>query len=105
MTEEAKLAIVKSMTGESDDTVISAFLTMAGDAIYNYVDISGSHNKANIIDKYAGVQARIAAMWLNKRGADGQLSHSENGISRTYEAGDIPPSILRELVPIVGVVF
>lgn len=104
MTEETKIAIVKSMTEETDDAVISAFLEMASDAIYNYVDVDGTHDREQILAKYGGVQARIVAMWLNKRGADGELSHSENGITRTYESADIPASLLRELTPICGVV-
>ena len=104
MTDETKITLVKSMTNETDDDIISAFLSMAADAIYNYVDISKTHDKTEIIDSYGGVQVRIASAWLNKRGADGQLIHNENGIYRSYESGDIPSSILRELVPICGVV-
>ena len=36
---------------------------------------------------------------LNKRGAEGQTAHSENGISRSYEDGDVPPTLLRDIVP------
>ena len=104
MTQETMITIVKNMTEESSDAVISAFLDMAGDAIYNFVDIDRSHNKEEILSNYGGVQARIASAWLNKRGADGQLVHNENGINRTYESGDIPASILRELTPICGVI-
>lgn len=95
MTDVDKAHIVKAMTGESSTDVVAAFLAMAGEAVKNYV---GSSNDS-VLDQYGGVQARIAAYWINKRGADGQLAHSENGISRSYEAGDIPPSLLRELVP------
>ena len=104
MTNEEKITLVKNMTNESNDTTISAFLSMAADAIYNYVDIGRNHDKEAIVDSYGGVQVRIAASWLNKRGADGELIHNENGIYRSYESGDIPASILRELTPICGVV-
>ena len=30
-------------------------------------------------------------------GAEGELSHSENGISRTYEKSDISPSLLSKI--------
>ena len=39
---------------------------------------------------------------LNKRGAEGEVSHTENGISRTYEKADIPTSMLRTIVPHCG---
>ena len=37
------------------------------------------------------------------RGAEGEKSHSENGISRTYENAELPDSLLREITPIAGV--
>ena len=30
----------------------------------------------------------------SKQGAEGRTAHSENGISRTYEASDVSPSLL-----------
>ena len=104
MTDAEKLAIVQAMTDEDDEDVISAFLSMAGDAICDYCDPFASRAREDLLDRYGGAQARTAAAWLNKRGADGQLSHSENGISRSYESGDIPTSILKELTPICGVI-
>ena len=40
--------------------------------------------------KYDTVHVEIAAYMLNKRGAEGETAHSENGVSRSYEDGDIP---------------
>jgi hypothetical protein len=48
-------------------------------------------------------QCEIAAFLLNKRGAEGQTSHSENGVSRSYEGATIPPSMLADITPFVGV--
>ena len=104
MTDAEKIIMVKAMTDETDETLISAFLSMASDAIYNYVDVSRTRNKDEIIAPYGGVQCRIASAWINKRGADGETGHHENGIIRTYESADIPKSILQELMPICGVV-
>ena len=53
--------------------------------------------------RYQGLQVRIAIYLYNKRGAEGQLSHSENGINRTYESADIPESMLKSVTPYVGV--
>ena len=49
-------------------------------------------------------QVEVAAYLLNKRGAEGETAHSENGISRSYEDGDVPSSLLRDIVPYAGVV-
>ena len=103
MTDTDKIVLVKAMSDETDDAVISAFLSMAGDAVYHYADPYKTTDKETVLDEYGGVQARAAAYYLNKRGADGQTSHSENGISRGYETGDLPESLKREITPICGI--
>lgn len=55
-------------------------------------------------DRYAYTQLEIAVYLMNKRGAEGQTAHSENGISRSYEDGDVPPSLLREIVPCASLI-
>lgn len=55
-------------------------------------------------ERYHMTQVEIAAYLLNKRGAEGETAHSENGISRSYEDGDVPSSLLRDIVPYAGVV-
>lgn len=60
-------------------------------------------NVSKVPMKYDAVHVEIAAYMINKRGAEGEVSHSENGVSRTYEDGDIPPSLLRAITPVVGV--
>ena len=49
--------------------------------------------------RYADLQLRIAVVMYNKQGAEGQKSHSENGVSRSYEDYDF---LLAEVVPMVG---
>ena len=39
---------------------------------------------------------------IAKIGAEGELSHSENGVSRTYtSANDYPKDLLQQIVPLV----
>lgn len=102
MTDAEKIVLVEAMTDETDDDVVSAFLSMAGDAVYHYADPYKTTDKDTILAEYGGVQARAAAYYLNKRGAEGQVSHGENGISRGYETGDLPDSLKREITPKVG---
>ena len=103
MTDADKFALIKAMTDETDDSVISAFLSLAGDAVYNAACPYGGADKTAVIDKYSGVQVRAAAYYLNKRGAEGEVTHNENGISRAYENADLPESLMREITPIAGV--
>ncbi len=104
MTDAEKIIMVKAMSDETDEDVISAFLSMAGDAIYHYADPFQNGVKDDFLDHYGSVQAKAAAYYLNKRGAEGQVSHSENGISRGYENGDLPDSLLKEITPFCGAV-
>ena len=102
MTDSEKLTMLKAMTGETDDTVLSTYLSIAGNKIlrraYPY------DNSISVVpNQYAYNQVEIAAYLLNKRGAEGETAHSENGISRTYEDGDVPPTLLREIIPFVSV--
>lgn len=99
MTDAEKVTLVQAMADETDGEVVSAFLSMAGDSVYQYADPYGASDKETILEKYSSVHVRAAAYMLNKRGAEGQNSHSENGISRSYEAGDLPASLLREITP------
>ena len=53
--------------------------------------------------RYEDLQYRIALDLYNKIGAEGEISHSENGISRTYESSWISKQLLSEITPFVGV--
>lgn len=102
MTEQEKLAALKAMVGSSDsDDVLSAFLNLAGRKIiakaYPYRD-----DVTEVPSQYDFLQVEIAAYMLNKRGAEGETAHTENGISRTYEKADIPTSMLRTITPHCG---
>ena len=104
MTEEEKLAYLRAMVGGSDtDEVLSTYLTVAGKKIiaraYPYDD-----TVTEVPGRYDTLQCEIAAYLLNKRGAEGQTSHSENGISRSYENADVPSSMLKIIVPHVGTI-
>jgi hypothetical protein len=54
--------------------------------------------------KYEDLQVRIAVELYNKRGVEGQTSHSENGVSRSYASANVSEDLLREITPKVGVV-
>lgn len=104
MTDTEKLTALKAVVGGSDtDEVLSAYLKLAGSKIlakaYPYDD-----TVTEIPVKYEYLQIEIAAYMLNKRGAEGQTSHSENGISRTYENADIPASMLKAVTSHCGVI-
>lgn len=102
MTNTEMIALVKSMSGESSDTVVSAYLAMAGDAIINRAYPFATEDERTSLTvpaRYQNLQCEIAVYLLNKRGAEGQTVHNENGIYRTYENGGIPESLMKQVVP------
>lgn len=54
--------------------------------------------------KYYDLQLRIAVEMYNKRGVEGQTSHSENGVSRSYSSANVSEELLSEITPKAGVV-
>jgi hypothetical protein len=54
--------------------------------------------------RYEDLQVRIAVELYNKRGVEGQTSHSENGVSRSYASASVSEDLLREITPKAGVV-
>lgn len=62
-------------------------------------------NSNEVEEKYLGIQVRIATEMYNKIGAEGQIGHSESGLSRTYEQGDVSDSLIRRITPVVKTPF
>lgn len=102
MLEIEKKEMVKAMTEETDDSTVSAYLGIAGNKICRKA-YPFDPTVTEVPEQYHFLQVEIAVYLLNKRGAEGEAAHSENGISRTYENGDVPPSMLRHIVPMCGV--
>lgn len=103
MLETEKLIMLRVMVGNNDsldwsDDVLLAYLTIAGQKIINraypYKD-----DVDTVPKRYGYLQCEIAAYLLNKRGAEGETSHSENGVSRSYESADVPESLMGQVVP------
>ena len=104
MTHEEKLQLLKAMVGESDtEEVLLTYLKIAGQKIINRAYPYGTEDP-EVPSRYDFLQCEIAAYMLNKRGAEGQTSHSENGISRNYESADVPESLLGAVTPMIGVI-
>ena len=104
MTEEEKIKTLKVMVGDSDsDDVLSTYLLLAGRKIINRAYPYDS-TVTDVPSEYETLQCEIAAYMLNKRGAEGQVTHTENGVQRQYEDGDVPSSMLKAITPYCGVI-
>lgn len=54
--------------------------------------------------RYEDLQIRIAVEMFAKRGAEGETSHSENGVSRSYSSASVSEELLREITPKGGII-
>lgn len=100
MEDSKKIEVVKVLTEEEDETIISFYLDVAKQTILNkrypFVD---NEDKKTWESKYDNLQVRMAVYLVNKQGAEGETAHSENGVSRTYSSADIPNALLNEITP------
>ena len=103
MTNDEKIELVSSLSGELDEELVSAYLYLAGKKILSLA-YPFDRTVTAVPAQYEHVQIDAAVYLLNKRGGEGETAHSENGISRTYENADLPASMLRCIVPMCGVV-
>lgn len=98
-----QLKILLGKQGDnSEDDLLLMLLTLSGQKILERVYPYNDSIK-EVPSRYATKQVEIALYLYNKRGAEGQISHNENGISRTYESADVPESLMKGLTPYVGV--
>ena len=85
----------------SDDLLLT-YLEDAKGIVLNRRYPFGYPDGTEVPTKYETVQVKIALELISKMGAEGQVSHSENGISRGYESASVSPSLLAMIVPLVG---
>ena len=128
MTEDQKISALRVMLGENsrtrrpeEEAVLTTYLDMAAakilERLYPFVedyttlpggreyDAEGNVVKENpypVPAKYHQMQIKIAVYLLNKRGAEGEVQHIENGTHRNYGDADIPEAMLDGMAPFVG---
>jgi len=101
----SKLDQLKSLLGISgtdEDALLLTLLSISAQKILDRVYPYDS-TVTEVPNRYAMKQVEIAVYLYNKRGAEGQTAHNENGINRTYESADVPESLMRGITPYVGV--
>ena len=102
MTQDKKINMLRHMMDgdETDQFILETYLEIAGQKILNRMyPYKDSYDGLEVPDRYVGIQLKIACYMLNKRGAEGQIQHIENGIHRNYGASDIPDEMVAEIVP------
>lgn len=86
---------------DSEVTQLSMLLRFAASKIINrrypYDD-----TVTEVPASYKDLQIQIAAELYAKMGAEGQTTHSENGINRAWETADVSKSLLEDITPMCG---
>lgn len=89
----------------SKDSLLSIYLGQAEKKVIKTRHPFGSTDtqKSKALEDYEDNVDNIYVYLWNKQGVEGQISHNENGINRTYESAGIPSSFLSDIVPIVKI--
>lgn len=96
-----RLKLLLGITDDLSDALLLTYLDTARQKILDRVFPYDSEK--DLPKRYELKQVEIAVYLFNKQGAEGETSHSENGINRSYESADVPESLMRGVVPTVAV--
>lgn len=107
MTDAEKLANVKSvlgLTNTTQDTQLSAYLSLAKSEILAWMYPTIPDDVTDVPSKYEVTQVMAVVAGYNLQGAEGQTSHSENGISRSWKHEDMVAYVRSRVIPYAGVI-
>lgn len=99
MTDAEKLTMLKALIGTtnlSDDALLVYLEIAADEVLRRCYPFAADTQQYEVPERYETIQVRLARNEVFKRGAEGQSSMSDNGVSRVYESDDV---LLRRIVP------
>lgn len=97
--ERLKIRITENVTDEELEDILDSAKAVILSRRFPF-----GEQPDDIESRYKDLQVRIAVEMFNKRGAEGETAHSENGVSRSYSSASVSEELLREITPKVGVV-
>lgn len=89
MTPLERFKLLVGITDDSQDGLITALLSDAEDSVRDYI------GRDEVPARLISVQVQLAVIAYNKRGAEGESSRSEGGISQSFDG--LPPELLARL--------
>ena len=101
MSDTEKVARVKSLVGNdasATNEIVSALLAQAADAILEVMYPLSDGSDAAVPAKYSSLQCELAARYFARMGANGEVTHNENGINRSWGSPD-DADLLRKVTP------
>lgn len=104
MTDKTEM-FLKLIAPQTEKTeLIEVLLEQAKQIVLNRRYPFGYSETLSVPPQYEAIQVRIAVELYAKMGAEGEVSHQENGIKRDYAGADISPALLNQIIPFVGTV-
>lgn len=89
MTPLERFKLLAGITDDSQDGLITALLSDAEDSVRDYI------GRDVVPARLISVQVQLAVIAYNKRGAEGESSRSEGGISQSFDG--LPPELMARL--------
>ncbi len=107
MSEAEKLEIMRKLIAPDVETedVLKEVIKEAEALILNKMHPFGYKEGTAIPARYEYLQLQLAVEIYNKRGAEGQVGHTENGIGRAYSSADVSGDVLSKITPVVKTPF
>lgn len=102
MANRQMLTRLKALTNESDESLLTALLSVAETKVLNRL-YPFDDTKTEIPQKYDNNILEIAVYLYNRRGSEGELSHNEGDISRSYASASIPEAMFAGIISFCGV--
>ena len=107
MTQEEKVAMVQAIVGDDSDVAtdeqVAIYLQLACDKMLERLfPFDSSKSEGDLPARYDTMQCELGARLYLRKGGEGELSHEENGVNRTYGSVD-DEDILSRLTPFARV--
>lgn len=112
MLDDEKLLRLRVLVNDANiaDEMLMVYLDMAKEKILNRLypmqDISKLNESGELVykmpSKYDSLHVELASRYVFRRGFEGQIGSSENGINRQFGSAN-DEDLLKEVVQVVGV--
>ena len=102
MTIEEIISKVSLIANEENTEIINAYLDIAKNKILLKAFPFEDTSLMEMPEKYQSLWIDATVFLLLKRGAEGETSHNENGVNRSWASDDLPVYMIKEIVPRVG---
>lgn len=105
MTDEQLETQIKAQLGDPRaEALIASYLPQAKSAIVSRLwPFDASKAWEDVPEHFKAAAAPIAVYLIGRRGGEGETSHAESGVTRSYESAGIPESYFAGMVPRIGV--